>query len=145
MNREPVWITDNLLFLGQIPRKTGFEKPIALGHTPQGADYLVEDSALAAKVGDGLVIITGCSHAGICNIVQYAQELTGIQTIKDIVGGLHLLNPSAERLNGTVEFLAAAEIPVVHACHCTDLRSKISLGNRLNLEEIGSGTIIHYP
>ncbi len=103
----------------------------------------MEDSALAAKVGDSLVIIT-LFTCGICNIVQHAQELTGIQTIKDVVGGFHLLNPSPERLNGTVAFLAAEHIAELHACHCTDLRSKVALGQRLNLLEIGSGTVLTY-
>ena len=144
LSTDPVWITENLLFLGEVPRKTAFEKPVQLGHTPNGPDFLMEDSALAAKVGDSLVIITGCSHAGICNIVQYAQEITGIHKIRDIVGGFHLLNPSDERLNGTVDFLSNLDLDVLHACHCTDLRSKVALGSVLNLKEIGSGSVLEY-
>jgi 7,8-dihydropterin-6-yl-methyl-4-(beta-D-ribofuranosyl)aminobenzene 5'-phosphate synthase len=67
-------------------------------------DCTWDDSALAYKFPEGLVIITGCSHSGICNIVRQAQIICNEERIIDIVGGFHLLNPAPELLNKTVTF-----------------------------------------
>ena len=57
-------------------------------------DHLLDDTALAFRSAEGLVIITGCSHAGICNITEYAREVCGERRVIDIIGGLHLLSPN---------------------------------------------------
>lgn len=72
-SREPVWITDRVVFLGEIERATAFENKKPLGKTKlDGAyvdDYLLDDSALAIDTDSGIVVVTGCSHSGICNII----------------------------------------------------------------------------
>ena len=68
-------------------------------------DLLLDDSALVFRSGAGLVIITGCSHAGICTITEYAREVCGEQRVTAIIGGLHLLTPSPSRLTKTGEYL----------------------------------------
>ena len=55
-------------------------------------DILLDDSALAFRTGKGLVIITGCSHSGICNIIEHAKKVCGEERILDIIGGLHLMS-----------------------------------------------------
>ena len=57
-------------------------------------DHILDDSALAFRTDEGLVIITGCSHAGICNIAEQAKTVCGNDRIIDIIGGLHLIKPS---------------------------------------------------
>jgi 7,8-dihydropterin-6-yl-methyl-4-(beta-D-ribofuranosyl)aminobenzene 5'-phosphate synthase len=64
--------------------------------------------------------------------------------ILDIFGGLHLLDPSQSKLSGTLDYLKDLKPKTLHACHCTDLRSKIALANAVNLEEVGSGMVIEY-
>jgi len=91
-----------------------------------------------------LVIITGCSHSGICNIVEQAKKLCREEKVIDIVGGLHLLNPSDEQLRGTLEYLGKLGPDSMHACHCTDLRSKIALSKVVNIKEVGVGLILEY-
>lgn len=147
-SREPVWLTDKLLFLGEIPRRYDFEARDAIGEidTPEGRrpDTLLDDSAIVFCSQKGLVIVVGCAHSGICNIVAYAQEITGIDHIVDIVGGLHLLDPSPEQLQGTLDMMAALKPDAIHACHCTDLRSKIALASVANVQEVGVGTKMIY-
>lgn len=142
-SRDPVWLTDNLVYLGEIERTHAFEQPEPLGRKKTGnsssPDFLSDDTALAYTGKDGLVILTGCSHAGICNIVTQAQKICGEDRIRDVIGGLHLLNPGEERLQATCEFLHHLRLPELHACHCTDLGSKIALAGRIDLKEIGSG------
>jgi len=141
--RDPVRLTDNLFFLGEIDRTHVFEKSKPLGRMGAGdsapPDFLSDDTALAYTGEEGLVILSGCSHAGICNIISQAQKVCGDNRIRDIIGGLHLLNPSEERLRGTCDFLHNLHPTEVHACHCTDLRSKVALAGRVNLKEVGSG------
>ena len=83
LSEKPVWITDDLVFLGEIPRRFAFEQgdpEKRTIHRPDGTiepDHLPDDTALAFRSAEGLVIITGCSHAGICNITEYAREVCG--------------------------------------------------------------------
>ena len=147
-SREPLQLTDRLTFLGEIGRCTDFEaqKPIGaiLDNGMEVADSLLDDSALVYRAPAGLVIITGCSHSGICNIVAHAQQVTGEQRVLDIIGGFHLLDPSEQQLKGTLDFLSAVQPGCVHACHCTDLHSKIALASALPLKEVGVGLVLAY-
>ena len=107
-------------------------------------DFLIDDSALAYKSPEGLIIITGCSHSGICNIVEYARKVCGDDRVVDIIGGFHLLNPSKEQMNGTIEYMKSMHPASVHACHCTDLNSKIALSSVVNIKEVGVGLILEF-
>jgi 7,8-dihydropterin-6-yl-methyl-4-(beta-D-ribofuranosyl)aminobenzene 5'-phosphate synthase len=148
LSKDPVWITEKLLYLGEIERNNDFEakKPIGSIIKPEGEepDYLYDDTALAYKSPDGLVIITGCSHSGICNIVEQAKALCEEERVFDIVGGLHLLDPSTEQLQGTLDYLRKLSPKQMHACHCTDLNSKIALSKAVNLKEVGVGLVLEY-
>lgn len=77
-SKDPVWLTEKLVFLGEIERKNDFEAKSPIGKVVkpnfEEDDYLMDDSALAYKSPRGLVIITSCSHAGICNIVRICKE-----------------------------------------------------------------------
>lgn len=153
-SHKPLWLDERLVFLGEIERRTDFEQPGPIGRRG-GADSgstdnqaepddLLDDTAMAYLAEDGLVIITGCSHAGICNIVETARRVTGIEKVIDIIGGFHLLDPPQAQLDGTVEYLRGLNLRQLRACHCTDLPSKIALSAAAPLKEVGSGLVIEY-
>ncbi len=148
LSREPVWLTDRLVFLGEIERRNDFEAKEPLGrirdHGVEKDDLLFDDSALAYKSPEGLVIITGCSHSGICNIVEQAREVCGEDRVVDIVGGFHLMDPSAEQLQGTLEYLQALRPGCLHAGHCTDLKTKVALSGVVELKQVGAGLTLEY-
>jgi 7,8-dihydropterin-6-yl-methyl-4-(beta-D-ribofuranosyl)aminobenzene 5'-phosphate synthase len=146
LSAAPVRLSERLMFLGEIPRLSDFECTEAFGKKDGSdeGDTVIEDSALVYQGRNGLVVITGCCHAGICNTVRYAQELLGDQRIVDIIGGFHLQNPSERQLQGTIDFLTAAQPAAVHACHCTDLCSKIALAKHLNIKEVGVGLSLEF-
>jgi 7,8-dihydropterin-6-yl-methyl-4-(beta-D-ribofuranosyl)aminobenzene 5'-phosphate synthase len=148
LSKTPVNLTSRLVFLGEIPRENTFEgqTPIGMKQTPDGPvpDLIFDDSALAYKSGQGLVIITGCSHAGICNIVSYAQQVCGQERIADIIGGFHLLNPSASQMAGTLAYFNRIKPVAFHACHCTDFDSKVALAGMAPLKEVGVGLSLHF-
>jgi 7,8-dihydropterin-6-yl-methyl-4-(beta-D-ribofuranosyl)aminobenzene 5'-phosphate synthase len=143
---KPFAITDRLTFLGQIPRVMPFEPEPAIGWKDGSSepDSLADDSALVYKSDAGLVIITGCSHSGICNIIEYAKEVCNDNRVVDVIGGLHLLKPSTVQLQGTFAYLRSLKLRALHACHCTDLSSKIALAPIAPLHEVGSGLELSY-
>jgi 7,8-dihydropterin-6-yl-methyl-4-(beta-D-ribofuranosyl)aminobenzene 5'-phosphate synthase len=148
LSREPKWLTKNLLFLGEIARKTAFENRKPLGKCEQQgvliADYLFDDTALAYRTDHGLIIITGCSHCGICNIIEQAREVCGEERIIDVIGGFHLLNPVADQMQATVAYFRDLNPAGLHPCHCTDLQSKIALAQAAPVKEVTVGLQLEY-
>jgi 7,8-dihydropterin-6-yl-methyl-4-(beta-D-ribofuranosyl)aminobenzene 5'-phosphate synthase len=148
LSGTPVWITDDLVFLGEIPRQFAFERAdpgkrrIIHPDGTREPDQLLDDTALAFCSDNGLVIITGCSHAGICNITEYARDVCRERRVAGIMGGLHLVSPTLEQLNKTGKFLQDLHLNAVYACHCTPLASKIALSAFCPVRETGVG-IIH--
>lgn len=134
--KEPLKISENIWFLGEIKRTVQEVKPL-------GEDYLYDDSALL-YIGDKKIsIITGCSHSGICNIIEQAKRVSGIGEIDVIIGGFHLLNNP--KLNNEVcNYLSKENVDVIYPCHCTDLQAKIQLSKVNEIKEVGVGLIINF-
>ena len=141
--REPYWLDESLVFLGEIPRTNAFENQEAVGETCCEAcwqgDYVLDDSALAYCAADGIYIITGWSHAGICNIVAHAKKVTGKSLVKGIIGGLHLFSGCSEQAVQTIDYLKANVHGTVYPCHCTNLAAKVAMCSQLTVGEVGVG------
>ena len=105
-------------------------------------DRDIDDTAIAYMGTKGLFIITGCSHAGICNIIEYARRLTGESRVVGVIGGFHLFNVD-ERLRKTIEYLASLNIQSLNPCHCVSLAAKAEMMKRLNITETGVGMEIY--
>ena len=148
LSKKPIQLTENLIFLGEIPRITDFEakKPVGYKITngEKQPDFLFDDSALIYKTNNELVIITGCSHSGIINIIQYAKKITECENIKAIVGGFHLANNEKELINKTLNYLEKEKIGTIYPCHCTGLVAKCALMNKFNVEEVGVGLKLEF-
>ena len=146
---EPFWITDNIVFLGEIQRGNDFENTEPMGQCEKSGlmvdDYLKDDSAIVYKSAQGLVIITGCSHAGICNIIEYAKKVCDDNRVLDVIGGFHLLEPSKAQAEGTLEYFNTQQIENIHPCHCTGLKYKIQLSKSTNVIDVGVGLSLNYP
>ena len=146
LSSGPMRITERLLWLGEIPRR--IEKNKAIGKRIMDGkefdDFCHDDSALVYEANGGLVILTGCSHSGICNIIEYARRLTGTDKILDVLGGFHMLDMTREAMAATVEYLAKDPPEVIHPCHCTDLKAKMALASKISVEEVGVGLELQY-
>ena len=146
---SPYWISDTMVFLGEIPTTFSFEERPAEGLLSTSAglvpDRVPDDSALACLTDKGLVLIAGCSHAGICSTVEYAKEVTGEERIFDIIGGMHLYNANEERITATAEHLKSIHPASLHPCHCTGKRAMARLAEIAPGEEVGVGLRLHYP
>lgn len=138
---KPKSITNNLIFLGEIPLNNDFEckKPLGKMHKDKSIidDYIPDDSALAYKSNKGLVIISGCSHRGICNILDYAKNITGEDKIDTVIGGFHLKYETPEFIERTAKELEKYNIKKIHACHCTGKTARNILRNKLPQQDIG--------
>ncbi len=128
--KQPSLIAENLILVtGEIPRTTSFEKGYpqhrAFVNGEWQPDPLIwDDRALVISIKNkGLVIVSGCAHAGIVNTILYAQQLTGIRAVYAVLGGFHLAGKESEpRINQTVEGLKKMNPNMVAPSHCTGWR-----------------------
>lgn len=148
LSEKPMWLSKDLVFLGEIPRRYAFESPEPARKLCRNGilepDRMADDSALVWRGEDGLVVITGCSHSGICNIVAYAREVCREEQIQDIIGGFHLLRATDDRLNAIVATLTTLGVSRMHPCHCTGFHARRRLSEAFFVEEVGSGLVCEY-
>ena len=127
---EPSAVAGGLaLATGEVPRRTGFE------HGMPGAEALLDgswrpdpfrdDQGLVVNLrGRGLVVITGCAHAGVINTAAYAKELAKTERVHAVLGGFHLTGPAFEDVVGpTIETLRRMDPRFVVPMHCTGWRA----------------------
>jgi len=122
------------MITGQIPRETTFEKGLppqykeVEGNNNNDKKNLVpdplvnDDQAIISNIKDrGLVIITGCGHAGIINTMNYAKKITGTNKVYAVLGGFHLTGGSLfeNAIEPTVNELQKADPRFIVPCHCT--------------------------
>lgn len=136
-------INESLFFLGEIPRIFEYEanKPIGKIQTGENFidDYLLDDSALAYNSKDGIIIITGCSHSGICNICEYAKDVLKNNNIISIIGGFHLFKEDKNQISETVNYFKKQKIRTLYPCHCTCLEAKFEFSKYFEVKEVGVG------
>ena len=121
-----VFAGNMLLRTGEIPRETTFELGFK-GHQMKVKETWVDDTAviddncLVAKVKNrGLVVVTGCAHSGVVNSIHEAQRLTGEERVLAVIGGIHLMGASPEKIKHTINGLMDLEGSEVFSCgHCT--------------------------
>jgi len=130
----PLQIMPGLITTGEVKRQTDFEEVgIALKTIVEGKvveDDMKDDiSLIAIFKGREIAIVTGCSHAGIVNIVKQSIEMTGLRKIKAIIGGLHLVEATMDRIKKTAAALSEFDIDLVSAGHCTGFNAQAELHN----------------
>jgi len=115
------WLT------GPVPRKYPERNwsPGGKVHTPSGLveDNIPEDQSLVLNTSRGLVVLTGCGHAGIINILTYAKQRFPNQPVYGVVGGLHLFTASDEQLNWTGDKLRDFKVANLLGAHCTGIEA----------------------
>ena len=125
---------DSACITGEIPRKVIFEKGLMqnkiYSYNSWQPDPIVrDDRALVINIeGKGLVIISGCAHAGIINTIRYAQQITGEAKVYAILGGFHLAGKEFEkRIEPTIKELKIIKPELIVPTHCTGWRAIISI------------------
>lgn len=139
---QPVQVSEHLTFLGEIPSLHDFEprKVIGTYHDATGVhpDCVLDDSALVFKNENGLFIITGCSHSGICNIIEHAKTVCDDDRIVGLIGGFHLFEVSVQ-VEKTIAYLKKNNITKLYPCHCVSFAVKAELHKNIPVAEVGVG------
>ena len=121
----------SVLITGEVDRTTDFETGMPFHERHSGDDWepdplILDDQALVVHVrGLGLLVLTGCGHAGAVNIARHAMRLTGVDRLHAMFGGFHLGGPAFERIiEPTVAALTAMEPSVIVPAHCTGWKAQ---------------------
>lgn len=124
-HKEPVELRPGLWLSGEIPRNTKFEQvdeamvAIKEGKTVQ--DSIPDDFSLFYVTDQGLVILLGCAHAGLVNIIEHAKRVTGTTKVRAIIGGTHLAPAGPNQKEQTIKYIKGLDLTCLAANHCTGL------------------------
>ncbi|WP_321279594.1 MBL fold metallo-hydrolase [Marinifilum fragile] len=141
-SKKPLWISDSILFLGEIPRSNDFESKESPFLLPDGSpDFVPDDSAVTITSNKGLVVISGCAHSGICNTVEYAKKVSGVNTVYAVIGGFHLKEID-ELTMKTIEYLKSENIEILGPTHCTSFKVRDEFAKHFDLLELAAGVVL---
>jgi len=133
--RGSVIVTSGVMTTGEVPRIETFEKVEGFWTVKDGQycpDEIPDDQALAIDLpGKGLVVITGCAHAGIINTIRHAQKITGVEELYAVIGGFHLMGADDKRIDNTAEALQRLDPTIVRPGHCTGQKAVCRLQEAL--------------
>jgi len=123
---KPKLIAPGVGITGPIARKSEFEDtggPFFLDSDGRRADPIDDDQALWIRTPRGLIIVVGCSHAGLTNTIGAIREISGEKSVIALIGGFHLQDASEDRLSKTTAVLQDFGIETIIPCHCTGERA----------------------
>lgn len=148
LRSEAYELMPGVVTTGEIERHTSYELLENVFNDVDGElvqDPELDDMSLVVNVKDrGLVILAGCSHAGIVNIMGQARRITGVERIRAVIGGFHLRVAKDEQLSKTVEELSKAES--VSAGHCTGFEALKAISDRMGdrFSLLQCGTVLEF-
>lgn len=150
-NTEFTEIAPDIYLTGEVPRLTGYERGdddiVLKTATGYVKDPVIDDQSVIIRTDQGLVIILGCSHAGMINILAYARNKTGEERIHTVIGGTHLWAVSEEQKEKTIQALKQMGIERLGVSHCTGFEVSMRLiaefGQRFFFCNVG--TVVSFP
>ncbi|HVS67264.1 MAG TPA: MBL fold metallo-hydrolase [Mycobacteriales bacterium] len=151
-HRPSFLLGGSLLITGEVDRTTDFERGFLIHQALRDGTWvpdplILDDQALIANVaGKGLVVLTGCGHAGIVNICRYAQRLTGENRLHAAIGGFHLNGPLFEPIiPATLDAFDELAPDVIVPAHCSGWRAVHAIAARFPQQFIQTsvGTTFH--
>jgi len=120
--KMPTEVSKGLFVTSRIPQITDFEDTgdsFFVDENCRKPDTFPDDQAFFFDSRKGLVVLLGCAHAGIVNTLHYAAKLSGENHIYAVIGGMHLLNASSERIERTIEAFRQYDVQKIGLAHCT--------------------------
>ncbi|MEB3825183.1 MAG: MBL fold metallo-hydrolase [Desulfurococcales archaeon] len=121
LSRDPVQVTPSVRTMGEIDRGHGPSHTRGMLRVEKGRlveDSLLDDTGLLLHIDKGVVVLTGCGHSGIENIIEHASRLSG-EDVYGVIGGLHLLGATDDRIVEVAGYLSSKGLGLVAAGHCT--------------------------
>ncbi len=131
--RSPVQLCSGIFVTGSIPRTNDFEDTGGLFYRDEycrQVDELTDDQALIVESPACLVVLLGCAHAGVVNTLDHASQLTGKSAVHAVIGGMHLLRASEERIAATARAFAEYRVSEIAPCHCTGFHATSQFRHR---------------
>lgn len=131
LNRDFIQIQGEMFLTGEVPRETLFEEPDPRlfvemdGKTTQ--DIFLDDQSLIIETDKGLILILGCAHAGMINIINHVVRKIGKEKFHAIMGGTHFDFLTPEQLEKSIETLKRMDIEKIGVSHCTGMRAAFRL------------------
>ena len=128
----PARIFPGMSVTGQVSRINNFEDVggrFFLDEKYNKPDSLLDDQALFIESEKGLVVVLGCAHSGVVNTLDYISNLTSLNKIYAVIGGMHLLKASRIRIANTIEAFKKYEIQKIVPLHCTGPKAIRKLKN----------------
>jgi 7,8-dihydropterin-6-yl-methyl-4-(beta-D-ribofuranosyl)aminobenzene 5'-phosphate synthase len=133
-NSDFVEVEKGMFLTGEVPRKTSFEKPdprlFSEINGKTALDSFLDDQSLAIESEKGLILVLGCAHSGMINIIHHIVNKTGKEKFYAILGGTHLDFLTPEQLEESINVLNQLEVERIGVAHCTGIRAAC----RLHLE-----------
>ena len=124
-------VEKGIFLTGEVPRRTSFEKPdpnlYAEIDGKTVPDTFPDDQSLILDGEKGLILILGCAHSGMINIIHHVMDQTGKETFSAILGGTHLDFLTPEQLEGSITFLKKLKVEKIGVSHCTGMRAACRL------------------
>jgi len=158
LSKEPLDLGWGIHTTGEIPRITAFETPPPFvpgnpglyqvsreGHVQR--DDVVDELGLVIDVRDvGLIVLTGCAHAGIINTIRQARAIYGERPIRAVMGGFHLGFPTTphENVALTAGELRELEVGTIMPMHCSGLRTHSHLAGDRHYVQPSVGTVLNF-
>ncbi|MCP4610855.1 MAG: MBL fold metallo-hydrolase [Planctomycetes bacterium] len=118
----PAHIFPGMSVTGQISRINSFEDvggAFSVDKYCTIPDELTDDQSLFIESAKGLVVVLGCAHSGVINTLEYISNLTNRSKIYAVIGGMHLLNASKERIEKTISVFQEYNVQKIGVAHCT--------------------------
>lgn len=130
-NTDFTEVEKGLFLTGEVPRQTNFEKPDPRLFSEMGGamtnDLFLDDQSLILDTDKGIVLILGCAHSGMINIINHVINKMGKEKFHSILGGTHLDFLTSEQLEESIKSLKRMEIGKIGVSHCTGMRAAFRL------------------
>jgi len=146
-NTDFIEVGKGMFLTGEVPRKTTFEKPDPRlfseidGKTTQ--DIFLDDQSLILDTKRGVILILGCAHSGMINIINHVINKMGKEKFHAILGGTHLDFLTPEQLGESIKSLKKMEVEKIGVSHCTGMRAAFrfhqEFGDRFFYGSVGAG------
>lgn len=135
------YIAPGVGMTGPVPRLNDFEDTGGTFHLDDqrgSVDKIEDDQSMWFETDEGLVILLGCCHSGLSNTIDYIRRISGMQKVRGVLGGMHLLQANAQRLSKTFDVMSSWKANFLIPCHCTGMDSAKKME-----AAIGSQTVKH--
>ncbi|WP_254568003.1 MBL fold metallo-hydrolase [Oscillatoria sp. HE19RPO] len=142
-SKEVIWtetpteIVSGVYVTGTIPRVHPLEDTggqFWQNEQQNQVDLMLDDQALFIDTMEGVLVVLGCAHAGVINTLNYIATLTGEDKFYGVIGGMHLLNASRDRLQATAEIFRKYDLQLIGANHCTGMMAQAFLWQEFALK-----------